>query len=63
MEGVFVRIKNGDRGWKTRKNNVEIVLFLTAILIVCWLRTAKPDNDEVEKETEFGKIAIPTIVL
>lgn len=40
MEGVFVRIKNGDRVWKTRKNNVEIVLFLTAILIVCWLRTA-----------------------
>ena len=40
MEGVFVRIKNADRVWKTRKNNVEIVLFLTAILIVCWLRTA-----------------------
>ena len=40
MEGFFVRIKNGDRVWRTIKNNVEIVLFLTVILIVCWFRTA-----------------------
>ena len=40
MEGVFVRIKNADRVWKTRKNNVEIVLYKTPVQIVCWLRTA-----------------------